>query len=766
MNSAQQTKIALAHTWPVFFARHGSFTPIQTQAIPLLLGGENALIIAPTASGKTEAVIAPLLERHALGPEHRRDLATTPELRILYICPTRALVRDLYERLRLPLERLGVSVAMKSGDTGPVSVSKPPTLLITTPESTDSLLTRAPRLLAPLRAVVLDEIHLFDNGPRGDHIRCLLRRIERVRRFHQQQEELDPTPLQRVALSATVPDPAGIAERYLVAEKEDDGNQKPVFLEKPGFYTRDQKPGFSAETPYTIVQAGEGRRIQADLVPMHGLDDLVTALTLRAGDRRVIRKSLVFCNTRNEVEQTAAYLRANLPYQAEIFVHYSNLDPAMRRAVEDGFAEASVALCVASSTLELGIDIGSVDDVVLMGPPPSLTSFLQRIGRGGRRTGRTQALCLARSPLENLKFRALLDLAQAGQDDEDRPRIGRIERIKTDEINKIRQFPSNPRSIHFPPDEAFDSTYLFRPSVLVQQAFSLLKQSPTGGVRLGDLRRVTPQGSGSEELNDDALRRILGNLVQLGYLRPGKLGEWRADQALDELADAHEIYSNIGADPLAITVVDAYSGRTIAQTSRIRLKGDTLLLGGRTLEVVWRDRYRLGVRPGRRGYAEEELRFQTAPFATPLEVGQAAAAHLGLKRDQICLLHHEGGALLFHFWGEIYGAWLAAILQAQFGDDEEPFVVTRRNEFCFFLPMGLTRLPTWDEALARRQLQQLLPRIGPYLETGRFHSLLPPGLANRIEVALCDPARFERFYRAAEIIIPPPRLRGRLRELL
>jgi ATP-dependent Lhr-like helicase len=70
MTAARQTKIALAHTWPVFFARHGSFTPIQTQAVPLLLEGRNALIIAPTASGKTEAVIAPLLERHALGPVH------------------------------------------------------------------------------------------------------------------------------------------------------------------------------------------------------------------------------------------------------------------------------------------------------------------------------------------------------------------------------------------------------------------------------------------------------------------------------------------------------------------------------------------------------------------------------------------------------------------------------------------------------------------------------------------------------------------------
>ncbi|MEI2693185.1 MAG: DEAD/DEAH box helicase [Anaerolineae bacterium] len=132
--------------------------------------------MAPTASGKTEAVIAPLLERHLLGAEAPHD--GEPALRILYICPTRALVRDLYERLAPALAQLQVTLGMKSGDTGPVSASRPPTVLITTPESTNSLLTREPRLLAGLQAIVLDEIHLFDGGVRGDHLRCLLRRIE------------------------------------------------------------------------------------------------------------------------------------------------------------------------------------------------------------------------------------------------------------------------------------------------------------------------------------------------------------------------------------------------------------------------------------------------------------------------------------------------------------------------------------------------------------------------------------------------------------
>ena len=104
----------LPHTWSAFFVRQGRLTPVQQQAIPLILAGHNTLVIAPTATGKTEAVIAPLLERHILGDG--TAISSAPELHILYICPTRALVRDLYERLALPLAQLGVALSMKSGD--------------------------------------------------------------------------------------------------------------------------------------------------------------------------------------------------------------------------------------------------------------------------------------------------------------------------------------------------------------------------------------------------------------------------------------------------------------------------------------------------------------------------------------------------------------------------------------------------------------------------------------------------------------------------
>ncbi|MFN8486847.1 MAG: DEAD/DEAH box helicase [Caldilineaceae bacterium] len=701
----EEVKASLSHTWPVFFARHGNFTPIQQQAIPLILAGKNTLVIAATASGKTEAVVAPLLERHLFGKDHVSQRPSA--LRILYICPTRALVRDLYERLALPLQTLGIALAMKSGDTGPVSPTAPPTVLLTTPESADSLLTRAPRLFTTLAALVLDEIHLFDNSPRGDHVRCLLRRIEIIQTYHQQQTGAKtPITLQRVALSATVPDPDGVARRYLEAANA---------TEKPAF---------------EIVQAPGGRQLLADLTPLHGLADLVTALALRMTGASAVRKALLFCNTRNEVEQVAAYLRQHLPFEAAIFVHYSNLDPDVRLETETNFAQAPVALCVSSSTLELGIDIGSLDDVVLIGPPPTLAAFLQRIGRGSRRRTTIQVLCLFRSPLEEVRFRALLDLAQA-----------------TQATQMYAQLDAAP--------------YHFRPSVLVQQVFSLLKQSPTGALRLADLRRVTPV-----PVEDEALRLLFNHLARLDFVQPGRPGEWRPGPALNDLIDENEIYSNIGAELLPIVIVDAYSGRTIAQTGRIRIEGEALLMGGRRLEVVWRDRYRIGVRSAPAAPVDEELRFVTAPFAVPLAVSQAVARHLQIAPGQHCLLHDEQGAWLFHFWGDLYGELLAAILQYYFRRDDEFAVVSPRNELCIRLPMSIGQLPAWNAAVVHRQVRQLLPRLEAVLELGRFHNLLPVEIAEQTVIEFCDLPRFEQLYQAASISEPPAGLRTQLLGLL
>ena len=708
MTTPRDSKPRLPHTWTPFFARHGSFTPVQAAAIPPILDGHSTLVIAATAGGKTEAAVAPLLERYlrsSTSDRSRTSEIDAVSIRILYLAPTRALVRDLYERLRLPLEQLDIPFGMKSGDTGPVSTTHPPALLITTPESTDSLLTRAPRLLTDLRAIVLDEIHLLDGGQRGDQLRCLLRRIENIRRYHQQQNDLPVSTLQRIALSATVPDPQGIVARYLSAPPPGTGE------------------GWGEGSAPQIVSVPGRRELDANIWPMRGLDDLVAALTVHATGATGIRKSLIFCNSRSEVEQTAAFLRGHLPFESALFTHYSNLDPALRLEVEEGFAQAAVAFCVSTSTLELGIDIGSIDEVVLVGPPPSLSSFQQRIGRGGRRTGITRVLCLPRSPLEEVRFRALI--------------------AETEEAT-VR---------------ANSASYSFLPSVLVQQSFSILAQSPSGGIRLADLRRAAP-----EEVDDETVAAILPHMTRLGYLRSGRLGEWRAGEKLNELVDKFEIYANIGGDPLPLLLVDSFSGRALATVARSKAEGDTLRLGGHVLEVVWRDRYRVGVRRKDGRPVEDQLHFAATPFAVPLAVGQAVAGLLGVGEDTILAVPLAEGTWLFHFWGDIYGTLLAEMLAPHFG--AQGGLVMPVNEFCLFLPGPLAALPGWEEGVAQRALYRLLPRLEELLELGRFHNLLPADIARRAAIERLDWSGFEQRYRAARIAVAPSRLRARLEELL
>jgi hypothetical protein len=309
--------------------------------------------------------------------------------------------------------------------------------------------------------------------------------------------------------------------------------------------------------------------------------------------------------------------------------------------------------------------------------------------------------------------------------------------------------------------------------VLVQQIFSILKQSPTGGIRLADLRRVTPNS-----VDDQTLRRLFDHLVYTGYLKLGRPGEWRAGPALAELVDTHEIYSNIGSVAQPIVVVDAFTGRAIAQTERIRAPGDTLFIGGRLMEVAWREQYRIGVRVREAFYmrdnrvhdneADAELRVHSAPFAVSLAVSQTVAKLLGFSSGQMALLQSEQGTWLFHFWGDIYSELLAQLLRAQLTPEGgvPSVAVTHYNEHCLQLAEATTQLPAWDDRLVRQQLDRLLLRLEPFLELGRFHALLPPDLAKQKAAEQVDLPRFEQLYRAATMITPTAGQRTRLLRLL
>jgi ATP-dependent Lhr-like helicase len=675
MLTPQEVKSHIPHTWPLFFRQHGRFTPIQQKAIVPIRDGSDILAIAATASGKTEAIVAPLVERYW-------DSLRQAGLTILYICPTRALVRDLYERIQPILAQADISVGMKTGDTKGVNAKRPSSILLTTPESTDSLLTRVPKLFIGLKAIVLDEIHLFDNTPRGDHLRCLLPRIERIRQYANPATK----PMQRVALSATIPDPAGVAKRYL-----HDG---------------------------VIVNVEGSRELVAEVLPLYDLTELVNALAQRAS-----QKSLLFCNSRSEVEQTAVYLRQHLPHHAEIFVHYSNLDGKMRQDVETRFAAAAVAVCVTTATLELGIDIGSVDDVVLLGAPYTLTSFLQRIGRGGRRTAHTRVLCMPKSPSEWARFEALIALA-SGKSASDK--------FASEKELATRHSPlATPTSVGF------------RPSVLVQQIFSMMKQSPVGTIRLADVRRIAPASVTSEDI-----RQIVAQLSFTDYLKSGRLGEWKSAAELDELLDRHEIYSNIGGELLASTAVDAYTGKVLAQTEHMADKGTVVLFGGKPMVVVWRDRYRFGLAPTNQVDVDEVLRFRKSYPAIPFNVTQAVARSLDIEPGQMVFLPDaEGnGMTLFHFWGTVWGALLTAVLRAH------QILANVINEYCLHLRPAISQLPKWDDGLGQEAAKSMVDTAVKWLQMGRFHQLLSPNVGETAVIQQLNLPQFSQHYQTTTLI--------------
>ena len=201
----------LPRTWPAFFERHGNFTAVQLATIPPLLDGHNVIVCAPTASGKTEAALAPLVERHC-----RHDSAG---LSILYLTPTRVLVNDLSARLAHPLQLLRLSIGMRTRDLSTFDPAHPPNVLLTTPESADSLLAGHARIFANLRAIVLDELHLLDRTPRGDQVRVILSRLRRIRDYARTCGDAPDAALQYAALSATFAHPAAVAARYVPAAR-------------------------------------------------------------------------------------------------------------------------------------------------------------------------------------------------------------------------------------------------------------------------------------------------------------------------------------------------------------------------------------------------------------------------------------------------------------------------------------------------------------------------------------------------------------------
>jgi ATP-dependent Lhr-like helicase len=346
--------------------------PLQEQAIDPILGGDDALLIAPTASGKTEASVFPVLSR--MLAERWVGLS------VLYICPLKALLNSLGIRLQRYAILIGRRVEVWHGDVSGSQWGRigrePPDLLLATPESIEVMLVSR-RLehrtfFANLRAVIIDELHAFAGDDRGWHLLAVLARIA----------HLAGQDIQRIGLSATIGNPQQLID-WLCAE---------------------------STSPRRVINPPSPDDIEPD-VQLDYVGSLPNAALvispLHRGEKR-----LVFCDSRARVEELAVELRQR---GVDTFVSHNSLSHDARQQAEAAFAEATDCVIVATSTLELGIDVGDLDRVIQIDAPYSVASFIQRVGRSGRRRGqRRNCLLLTTSDEAVLRATALLHLWKQG----------------------------------------------------------------------------------------------------------------------------------------------------------------------------------------------------------------------------------------------------------------------------------------------------------------------------------------------------------------
>lgn len=320
-----------------------SLRPVQELAGEQIMAGRNAVVLAPTAGGKTEAsmfpVIAGLLEEPPGG------------VGAIYVAPIKALLNNQAERLGQYTQMVGLDRFVWHGDATQAEKAKfikePTELLMTTPESLEVMLMspRVPvkKIFQDLRYVVIDEIHAFAGSDRGAHLMSVLERLQL----------LSEKDIQRIGLSATVGNPEQIATWICGSSKRES-----CVVDPP-------KPA--------------GKR-QLKIQLKEDVADFAREAVRESRDK----KSLFFCQSRSLSEQVADKMRGE---SVDVFVHHGSVSLEERQAAEERFASGTNACVVCTSTLELGIDVGGLDLTFQANSPSTVSSFLQRMGRTGRREG-------------------------------------------------------------------------------------------------------------------------------------------------------------------------------------------------------------------------------------------------------------------------------------------------------------------------------------------------------------------------------------------
>jgi ATP-dependent helicase Lhr and Lhr-like helicase len=383
-------------------------TPPQAEGWREIAAGRDTLIAAPTGSGKTLAAFLVCIDRLYRAHEAGEAMPEVP--RVVYVSPLKALAVDISKNLEAPLREIAevaaelgaeappITVAVRTGDTASsertAMLKRPPTFLVTTPESLYLLLTaeRSRTMLTGVRTVIVDEIHAVAGNKRGSHLALTLERLHHVAE----------TAPQRIGLSATQR-PIGAIARLLVGAGPERSNP-------------DGSPRCA------IVDVGHRRALDLALeLPDDELGAVASAEQMAeivdriANHVRSHRTTLVFVNTRTMAERVAHQLGERLG-EDRVAAHHGSLSRERRQRVETRLRAGDLAALVATASLELGIDIGPVELVCQIGSPRSFATFLQRVGRSNHtRLGTPRGVLYPTSRDELVECAALLRGARAGR---------------------------------------------------------------------------------------------------------------------------------------------------------------------------------------------------------------------------------------------------------------------------------------------------------------------------------------------------------------
>jgi len=665
-----QIRAALPRTWVPFFSRFGRLTEVQLQAIPQILAGKNLVVISPAASGKTEAVVAPAIER--LLPEHRSRFS------ILYVTPTRALVNDLYRRLTEPLNYLELGLDRKTGDHPATWERRRPFLLLTTPESFDSLLCRQPQLFQELAAVILDEIHLLDNTPRGDQLRVLLERLRLIN-----------PKLRYYALSATIDDLA-IGARYF---------PDPV-----------------------VVNVPARREIEHHLIAMTKDWPERVIAELRQRD---CQKALCFFNARSAAEGTVKYLNRP-PFTGRVWVHHASLTRQVREQVEAAMNRERTGLLCCTSTLELGIDIGDIDAVVLVRPPFNVSSLLQRIGRGNRRRGSELfALGLYQDPWERLLFETFIDCAQAGR--------------------------------------LFEKRYTPTLAVIPQQIVSYMFQRRRIGTTLDAVKRVLAPVVGTAPVE-----QVFRHFAEQGVIQTSRSGVYFLTAALEQKLESGRVHSNIQEKSFGqFEVYDVTTGQRLGM---VYYRLHQFVLSGRAWETVevQEKAKRILVRPVRAISPSTKVFEGTGTGGYSYHLAPVLKERLfpGLRQDQFPYFEDEGQTYVVHLLGTTYGGLLVEALGKEGIDatdmDGKLLVVPTAQ-----VGTALRAFPVPGKRALREVVSRNLLRFEDSLGSGAFFRLLPKELQVEDHLLTLDVDGLLEFLGRIELVrLKPAVVAGQIAEHL